>query len=73
VYTKGIRLSAIPKSDALSKINKKLKAHTLKIPVIIKRRTKGLFSLVTWPIFESIVVFAEVALFNATSFTKKPK
>jgi hypothetical protein len=31
-------------------------------------------SLVTWPIFESIVVLAEVDLFNVTtSFTKNTK
>jgi hypothetical protein len=73
-YTKGIRLSAIPKSDARSKINEKLKAPIPKIPVIIKRITKGVLSLVTWPIFESIVVLAEVDLFNVTtSFTKNTK
>src|SRR5688500_17291141 len=73
-YTKGIRASAIPKSDARNKINEKLKAPIPKIAVIIKRRTKGLLSFITWWIFESIDVLVEVVdLFNATSFTKNTR
>ena len=72
-YSRGIRLSAIPKSDARNKINEKLKAPIPKMPVIIKRITNGLLSLITWPIFESIVVLAEVDLTNTTSFTKNTR
>jgi hypothetical protein len=72
-YTKGIKLPAIPKSDARSKMNEKLKATIPKIPVIIKSKTKGLSSLITWSIFESIVALTEVDDFNATSFTKNTR
>jgi hypothetical protein len=73
VYTKGIKLPAIPKSDARSKKNEKLKATIPKIPVIIKSKTKGLSSLITWSIFESIVALTEVDHFNTTSFTKNTR
>ncbi len=55
-----MRLSATRKSDARSKINGKLKAPIPKIPVIIKRKTKGLLPLITLLIFESIVIRAAV-------------
>jgi hypothetical protein len=72
-YTKGIRLSAIPNSDARSKIKEKLKAPIPKIPVMTNRRIKGLLPLITQSIFERIVVLAAMDLFILTSFTKNTR